>query len=185
MTTENEILPRRNTTLIKIGLAAGTLALIGLVLLIGFGGSDDRAATNATGDPAPAVTLNYIDGTQGALSDLTGTPVMLNFFADWCPACVAEMPDLEVINQEFGDDLRMIGLDQSTDDAGMRQLLVDTGITYDVALDRDGQIYAAFGGLSMPVSVFLYPDGSVARVHSGVTFEDQLRDILNELFFTG
>ncbi len=185
MTTDNETLPRRNTTLIKLGLAAGTLGLIGLVALIGFGGSSGQSATNASGDPAPAITLNYIDGTQSALSDLTGTPVMLNFFADWCPACVAEMPDLEIINQEFGNNLRIIGLDQSTNDAGMRELLVDTGITYDVALDRDGQIYAAFGGLSMPTSVFLYPDGTVARVHSGVTFENQLRDILNELFFTG
>ena len=100
---------------------------------------------------------------------------MINFFADWCPTCVAEMPDLEVINQEFGDDLIIVGIDQSTSDAGLQQLLADTGITYAVALDRDGQIYAAFGGLSMPTSVFLYPDGSVARVHSGVTFEDQLR----------
>lgn len=185
MTTPIQTEPERNTTLAKFWLAMGAIGLAAVVAFIALGGtSGDRAATEASGDPAPAVTLNYIDGTQGQLSDLIGKPVLVNFFADWCPACVAEMPDLEIIHNEFGSDVTFIGLDQSTSDSGLQDLLESTGITYDVALDRDGQIFAAFGGLGMPTTVFLYPDGTVAKVQSGVSFESELRDTLNDLFFT-
>jgi thiol-disulfide isomerase/thioredoxin len=87
--------------------------------------------------------------------------VILNFFADWCPACVAEMPDFEHIHQQFGDDVVFLGIDRSGSDDGAYRLIDSTGITYAVATDRDGSIFNAFGGLAMPTTVFIAADGSI------------------------
>jgi peroxiredoxin len=170
---------------VRVALGAGALVLAGLVVVIAFGGEDGRVALDATGEPAPSVDLVYRDGTSVPLAQLAAQPAVLNFFADWCPACVAEMPGFEAVHDEFAGDVTFIGLDQSTSDAGLDALIAATGITYGVALDRDGQIFAAFQGLGMPTTVFLHADGTVARVHSGAIFEDDLRATLNELFFTG
>lgn len=171
----------------RFGLGAAAVALGGIVALIAFGGSPSsgRVATDASGAPAPLVSLTYLDGSEGTLADVAGAPVVLNFFADWCPACVAEMPAFEAIHQEYTGDVTFIGLDQSTGDAGLHSLLASTGITYDIALDRQGEIFTAFGGFAMPTSVFLYPDGSVALTHTGAIFEEDLRATIDRLFFGG
>jgi thiol-disulfide isomerase/thioredoxin len=176
----------QSTTGRRVALGVGAAALAAIVAVIAFGGSSagERVATQASGDPAPSVSLAYLDGSQGTLADLTGQPVILNFFADWCPACVAEMPAFEAIHQEYAGDVTFVGLDQSTGDAGLQALLASTGITYDIAFDRQGEIFAAFGGFGMPTSVFLYADGTVARVHTGAMFEEDLRATIDQLFFS-
>lgn len=163
-------------------LGGGAIVLVAAVLAILFAGGPDTAAAPA-GDPAPAVDLVYLDGGQSTLADLHGTPVVLNFFADWCPACIAEMPDFESVHQAVGQEVRFIGLDRSISTDGARALIESTGITYDVALDADGSIFQAFGGLAMPTTVFIAADGSIVGQHNGVIFAEDLATRIDQLFF--
>ena len=170
----------------KLGLAVAAVLLVAVAGLVAFGGGESDAGAAAAapaGPPAPDVELVYLDGGISTLAALQGRPVVLNFFADWCPACVAEMPDFEAVHQQFGDDVRFIGLDRSGSDGGARGIIESTGITYDVALDRDGSIFQAFGGLAMPTTVFIAADGSVVGQHNGVIFAEDLSYEINELFF--
>lgn len=174
-----------NAARIKLGLFAGAVTIIAAVFAILFtGGSDDGTVETALqGDPAPTVELVYLEGGSELLSDLSGTPVVLNFFADWCPACVAEMPDFERVHQQFGDDVMFIGIDRSGSDDGARSLIEQTGITYQVAVDRDGSMFQAFNGLAMPTTVFIGADGSIVDQHNGVIFEADLVERINSVFF--
>lgn len=56
----------------------------------------------AVGHPAPDFTLTTLTGETFALSDLRGKPVVLNFWATWCPPCIREMPLLDRFHREFG-----------------------------------------------------------------------------------
>jgi thiol-disulfide isomerase/thioredoxin len=60
----------------------------------------------AVGQAAPAMTMKTIDGETVRLADLAGKVVVLNFWATWCPPCVAEIPDharlAKEVNQEGG-----------------------------------------------------------------------------------
>lgn len=47
------------------------------------------------GFPAPDFALKTRDGQEIKLSDYRGRPVIINFWASWCPSCKAEMPDLQ------------------------------------------------------------------------------------------
>ena len=72
-----------------------------------------------TGQAAPPTTFTAFDGAQRDLASLKGTPVVLNFWASNCTACVTEMPALEEAHEKYGDKVAFIGLD-SADRPGPR-----------------------------------------------------------------
>jgi cytochrome c biogenesis protein CcmG/thiol:disulfide interchange protein DsbE len=172
----------------KVGLAVAALLLVAIAGLVAFGGNDSTgtetpgAVAVPAGSPAPEVELAYLDGGTATLAALEGKPVVLNFFADWCPACVAEMPDFQAVHEELGDDVVFLGVDRSTTTDGAKALLADTGVTYSVALDRDGEIFRQFEGIAMPTTVFIDAAGNVIDRHNGVIFEDDLRARVHALF---
>ncbi len=115
-----------------------------------------------------------------ALSDLPeGAPFVVNFFASWCPSCIAEMPDFEAANQAFGGDVQFIGLAMQDRAESAQALVEDTGVSYLIGADPNGDIFAQLGGLSMPTTVFIDADRNVTSVFSGVLSEADLADKIN------
>jgi thiol-disulfide isomerase/thioredoxin len=164
---------RLNRNLIGAGIAV--LILVGLVAIL-TGGDESQAA-----DEAPDIALEYFDGRTAALDDLEGTPVVLNFWASWCPACVSEMPAFAEVHAQVGDRVNFIGVNMQEVSLEAAADLVDrTGVEYSLVHDRSGAIFQAFKGIAMPTTVFMDSAGSVARVHAGALFEDQLLAIIEE-----
>ena len=67
------------------------------------------------GGQAPDFRLLTLDGEPFQLSEVDGQPVILNFWASWCAPCVEEMPDFQLVHEEFGDRLTMIGVNDGED----------------------------------------------------------------------
>lgn len=124
-------------------------------------------------------TYEDFDGTDQSFSDLPEGPVVLNFFASWCPTCIAEMPDFETVSQNFGGEVTFLGLAMQDRVENAVALVEDTGITYEVGNDQNGGIFGIFQGLGMPTTVFLNADHTVARVHTGVLDVDSLTETIN------
>jgi hypothetical protein len=75
------------------------------------------------------------------------------------------MPDFEKINRSVGDEVAFLGIDQCESCQGggedaARDLAEETGVTYHLAEDPDGAVFVAFGGSSMPTTVFIDAHGS-------------------------
>lgn len=176
-----------------------SLGLLALVLVVGACGgatvspdesqpvpetpTTQNVPAGSQGEPAPQITLEYFDGSTGSLADLRGRPIVLNFWASWCPACIAEMPDFEAVHQRFGDDVIFIGVDmQDVDRATAERFIADTGVTYAIADDPTGAIFAAFSGFAMPTTVFIDDQGNIVGRQNGAIFEDQLTEMIADLF---
>jgi cytochrome c biogenesis protein CcmG, thiol:disulfide interchange protein DsbE len=123
-----------------------------------------------------AADFETFDGQRANTGSYVGQPLVLNFFAEWCAPCVAEMPDFETVYQEVGDEVAFLGLSYLEGaEAGLR-LVERTGVTYDVARDTDGSALSAFGAIGMPTTVFIDATGTVREVHTGALTADELRE---------
>jgi cytochrome c biogenesis protein CcmG/thiol:disulfide interchange protein DsbE len=175
---------RRRRRLITWG--AGALVLIVAVGLLVLLAPSDDGTTSASGqasvgEPAPAIEMTDFDGVPLTLDEYRGTPVVLNFWASWCPFCVAEMPDFERVSQAFGDEVAFIGVNLRDDSAQAVSLASETGVTYRLASDPSGVVYGAFGGTSMPTTVFIDADGIVRDVVAGQMSADALASNIQAL----
>lgn len=109
-------------------------------------------------------------------------PLVINFFASWCPNCIAEMPDFERVHRLLGDDVAFLGVSQSDAQSASIDLARETGITYDTAIDERGAFFRAFGGQGMPTTIFIRPGGEIADVWVGQLSADALQQLIADHF---
>lgn len=183
MTTRTPTAGRRS----QLVVALAVIAALAVGLFVFRSGGDEQAgAVESEGEQPPAITFEYFDGGTGTLADFAGRPVVLNFWASWCPACVAEMPDFQAVHEELGDEVVFLGMDmQDVSRAAALSLVESTGVDYVLADDPTGEIFQAFGGFSMPTTVFINSSGEVVDTHNGTIFAADLTARINELFLNG
>lgn len=148
----------------------------------GEGGGGERGSF-AQGDVLPdSLTIEMFDGETARLADFRGQPVVLNFFASWCPPCLAEMPDFEAVHQEVAGEVAFLGAAMQDDSRELALGVVEqTGVTYDLAWDPAGDLFRSFGGFNMPTTVFIDADGRFVERHNGIMTIDQLRAAVEDL----
>jgi len=137
------------------------------------------------GAVAPAFTAPAYAGGPISLGRFRGHPVVLNFWASWCPPCRAEMPALEAAYRKYqARGVVVIGIDGATDtwDAS-RTFLSARGVTYPVARDDRGQVAQAYHVAALPTTFFIRADGRVAGVAltGGFTGTDGTEELTKQI----
>jgi cytochrome c biogenesis protein CcmG, thiol:disulfide interchange protein DsbE len=154
-------------------------ALVAALVVAGFAVfSLSRSAEVGSGSGVDAMVLTDFDGEEFSLRDYGGSPVVVNFWASWCPSCIAEMPAFEKVHQDIGDEVAFLGIDQRDSRGPAEALAKETGVTYRLAEDPNGRLFDAFGGVGMPTTVFISAEGTVAEVVVGQLTESQLRSLI-------
>jgi len=115
-------------------------------------------------------------------ASLQEKPLVLNFFASWCPFCISEMPAFEQVNQRLGSRVQFLGVSQSDGKQASSNLAHQTGISYPTAIDAQGSLFRAFGGSGMPVTVFIRPGGQIAEIHTGALDQAALTSLIQRYF---
>lgn len=165
-------------SLLAVACASGTDTSV-----LGSGSTD---ALEEIPDPRPGggdlATFSYksTDGTVNFIAERRGTPVVVNFFANWCPACIAEMPDFESVHQKTKGQVDFIGLALQSPADAVDALVEDTGVTYEIGVDQNGELFRELGGLGMPTTVFIDADGQITSVHSGQLTADSLESVIDD-----
>jgi len=181
--------PRRSNALPLI--LSAVAIVIGVVLIAQpaflFSARSGSGATSRTGHlPAAGETpldfnLKTLGGDAVKLSDLRGSPVLINFWATWCGPCKEEMPLIvEQHNWNKGHGLRVLAIDSVAFDNldDIQKFVGQYKITFDVLLDEEDQISSNWAINGLPSSFFIKPDGTIAKVHVGQMTADQLKDYL-------
>jgi len=116
------------------------------------------------GGKASAFALHATDGTTVRLSDFAGKPVVINFWATYCPPCKAEMPMLQKDVGHSSARLVLINEGESSDTA--RTYLAGLDIRQSL-LDEDLAVGRAYGMSALPMTIFVRADGTIDRRQVG------------------
>jgi thiol-disulfide isomerase/thioredoxin len=112
--------------------------------------------------PAPALSLERIDGAPLGPDDLRGKLVFLNFWATWCVPCRQEMPAMERLYQEFGKrGLDVVAVNFQESRSEIQGFLKTVPLSFPIALDSGGEAAHAFGVRGLPVTYLLDRDGRI------------------------
>ncbi|MEP6753032.1 MAG: redoxin family protein [Candidatus Dormiibacterota bacterium] len=120
----------------------------------------EQVATNG-GGRAPSFTIMSTDGSRVALADLAGRPLVINFWASYCPPCRAEMPLLQR-RVTGSSDVRLVLIDEGDSAQSAREFLSAAGIQQSALLDSNLAVGRAYGVVPLPTTVFVRADGSIA-----------------------
>lgn len=134
---------------------------------------------------APEFTLNSTLGEEVALSDFRGRPVVLNFWASWCPPCRAEVPHFQNSSVKYGDQAVILGIDQGEPLGVVADFGAGLGVTYPLLLDGDNAVNREYRVTALPQTVFVDRDGIVREVFTGVVNQAVLEDRIERLLTEG
>lgn len=118
------------------------------------------------GGAAAAFRLSATNGVPVSLADYSGQPVVINFWASYCPPCKAEMPLLDrSVGSQSG--ARLVLVDEGDSGASTRAFLENLGIQRVSLLDSDLAVGHAYGVFVLPMTVFVRADGTIDRRQIG------------------
>lgn len=118
--------------------------------------------------------LNYI-----------GKPLIVNFWASWCPPCKREMPAFQNAIDLYGEDINFLMINETDGERETmdtaQTFLNDNGYNMNVLFDMDGDAGNTYNVLFLPRTLFIDEDGTIVEDHVGELSETELTDTIKEL----
>ena len=147
----------------------------------GFVAGTDISPDTSDGADLSDLTFDLFDGGTGTIASYEGTPLVVNFFASWCPPCVREMPEFQQVFESLGGEVAFLGLSQDQTPEDALALVERTGVTYDVGWDLDLEVYGATESIAMPTTAFVSPSGELLDTFAGVLDTESLAELVENV----
>jgi cytochrome c biogenesis protein CcmG/thiol:disulfide interchange protein DsbE len=149
------------------------------------GGAAGEIATPHQGFHAPDITLTTLDGREVSLFELRGRPVILNFWATWCPPCRAEMPAFQKVFGDYSDQgLIILAINSTGQDSptAIQEFQKLYNLSFPILLDLEGIATNNYHISALPTSFFIDREGVIREVViGGPMTEALLRSRINKL----
>jgi cytochrome c biogenesis protein CcmG/thiol:disulfide interchange protein DsbE len=165
----------RRTRIVLALLAAAAVAGIVAAGVVLAGGRDEPSRpAPATASPSVAgklVEASGVDPITGAavdLADYRGTPVVLNFWASWCPPCREEIPALVELAGKH-PEVALVGVNFQDSESGAKGLQRQLAFDFPSIADPNGDLGFEIGIQGMPTTLFLDAEHRIAGAIVGGT----------------
>jgi thiol-disulfide isomerase/thioredoxin len=111
--------------------------------------------------------LTSLDGEVVSLSDFKGKPVLVNFWATWCPPCLAEMPLIQEYADRYKNDLVVLAINAGEDEIVVREFVTLHDLALIFLLDPANVASAQHRIYGYPTTLFFDADGILQATHIG------------------
>lgn len=133
------------------------------------------------GNKAIDFEVELLSGEKVKLSNYLGKPIFLNFWATWCGPCVREMPDIEKIKTEYGDNLVVLAINGGELKEDVEAFINKKGFTFNIGINESGDILEKYDSMYIPLSVFIDKDGVIRERKVGTLSEQDMKNIVESL----
>jgi cytochrome c biogenesis protein CcmG, thiol:disulfide interchange protein DsbE len=120
------------------------------------------------GNAAPEFTITDSQRTV-SLNQFRGKPVVLNFWATWCPPCIEEMPSLVQLQKQLGEKVTILAVSEDADDGAYKQFVRDHNVDLLTVRDTRQKTNEAYGTFKFPETFIIDRDGKIVRKFIGAT----------------
>ena len=136
----------------------------------------------------PMTNITILDrfGNQINLTDLKGKPLIINFWATWCPPCKEEMPIFQSAYKKYKDKVQFIMIN-ATDSKPFetskhaKEYLDEQGIDLPVYFDQNFQAQTTYAVTSLPSTLIINSDGMIEYALRGPMTQDALEEVLSKI----
>ena len=132
---------------------------------------------------APNFNLKDQYGVVHSLENYKGKVIFLNFWATWCPPCKKEMPDVESIYKEYGEnkkDVIILGINSEKENE-VKKFLKDRGYTFPTVIDENSEVMRKYFIQAFPTSFVIDKEGNVYGYVMGGLTKEQIKQIIEEV----
>ena len=164
--------PRRPVRTAALASAVVGAMVLGLIVLLATRGTSQATTLDSPllGKTAPTTRSVTLDGHAISIASYRGRPLVINFFASWCPPCQSEAAQLAAFSYDQsleGDGASILGVVFNDATSAVRHFVVTEGVNYPVLTDPGGAIANAWGVSSPPTTFILNAHGAVAMALVG------------------
>ena len=165
-----------------LGLVMLVVFLLGAYIIYGVLGSQDNLipADSQNQDKVMSTdfTVQDIEGKDVKLSDFYGKPIVLNFWASWCPPCKSEMPEFNQTYNELNGEVVFLMINQTD---GSRETIESAssyvktqGFTFPVYYDTKLQAAYIYNVTAIPTTYFINKEGYIVSQIKGAMSKEIL-----------
>ncbi len=146
------------------------------------GNSFDLEVAPFVGAIPPDFSLFNLSGEEVSLSNFSGQPVVINFWATWCAPCRVEMPAIQSRFLKFADQgLVVLAVDFDEPADIVADFRDEFGLTFEILLDPGAEVQQLYRNRTYPTTFFIDPDGVIQVQHFGPMTEGQMDDNLAKI----
>lgn len=167
-------------------------AVIGLLIMLGWGLMRTNATRPEAGQPAPYFDVEFFNGYEweskpvADLDDMRGNVVVLNFWASWCVECRLEADLIENTWRNYADDdVLFLGVAYADVEPNSISYLDEFGITYPNAPDLGTDISDTYEITGVPETFFIGKDGTIEHVQIGPLNQATMDGVIQKLLQEG
>jgi len=123
---------------------------------------------------APAFKMQDMEGNTHHLADYAGKPVIINFWATWCPPCREEMPSMQRAWEQLRQEgIAMLAVNVGEDEVRVFTFMADYPLDFPILFDRDSAVLNAWPVKGLPTTFVLDPQGRIVyRAVGGRVWDD-------------
>lgn len=145
--------------------------------------SEPKRSIPEVGDDAPEIDItNLEDGSSVGLENLKGKRTLINFFATWCGPCKVEMPDLDKLYENYGEEYNIVAISSGESEEDLKKYKEDMKLNLPIYKDSsDTKTVKNYFVRVVPTSYMLDENGKIEMIVPGViSYEDMEKLIKGE-----